>query len=107
HVARRGKAGIVELRNLRYLNAEDNAAAAALETAVDLVLLHPELEVGVLRGGVVDHPKHAGRRIFQSGANLTHLYYGQIGLVEFFVTRALVYINKSYRGLTRPDFTPD
>jgi thioesterase DpgC len=104
HVHRRGKAGVVELRNLRYLNAEDNAAAAALETAVDLVLLHPELEVGVLRGGVVDHPKHAGRRIFQSGANLTHLYYGQIGLIEFFLNRELGYINKMYRGLAGPEW---
>ena len=107
HVTTQGKAGVVELRNLRYLNAEDDAAVAALETAVDLVLLDPGLEVGVLRGGVVDHPKHAGRRIFQAGANLTHLYYGQIGLVEFFVARELGYINKMYRGLTGPDFIPD
>src|SRR5262245_2888807 len=104
HVARRGKAGIVELRNLRYLNAEDNAAVAALEIAVDLVLLDPELEVGVLRGGVVDHPRHAGRRVFQSGANLTHLYEGRMGLVEFFLTRELGYINKMYRGLPGPDW---
>ncbi len=106
HVAVRGRAGIVELRNLRYLNAEDNAAAAALETAVDLVLLHPETEAGVLRGGPVDHPKHAGRRIFQAGANLTHLYEGQMGLVEFFLTRELGYINKMYRGLAGPDWVP-
>ena len=106
HVARRGKAGVVELRNLRYLNAEDNASAEALEAAVDLVLLHPELEAGVLRGGVVDHPKHAGRRIFQAGANLTHLYDGQMGLVEFFLTRELGYINKMYRGLAGPDWVP-
>ena len=107
HVARHGVAGVVELRNLRYLNAEDNAAAEALEIAVDLVLLDPDIEVGVLRGGIVDHPKHAGRRIFQSGANLTHLYYGQIGLIEFFVTRELGYINKMYRGLTPPAFVQD
>jgi (3,5-dihydroxyphenyl)acetyl-CoA 1,2-dioxygenase len=107
HVARHGVAGVVELRNLRYLNAEDNAAVEALEIAVDLVLLDPDIEVGILRGGVVDHPKHAGRRIFQAGANLTHLYYGQIGLIEFFATRELGYINKMYRGLTGPDFVPD
>ena len=107
HVARHGLAGVVELRNLRYLNAEDNACVEALEIAVDLVLLDPDIEVGILRGGVVDHPKHAGRRIFQAGANLTHLYYGQIGLIEFFATRELGYINKMYRGLTRPDFVPD
>jgi thioesterase DpgC len=104
HVARRGKAGVVELRNLRYLNAEDNAAVAALETAVDLVLLDADLEAGLLRGGIVDHPKHAGRRIFQSGANLTHLHGGQIGLVEFFLTRELGYINKMYRGLAGADW---
>ena len=104
HVARRGKAGVVELRNLRSLNAEDNAAVAALETAIDLVLLHPDLQAGVLRGGIVDHPKHVGRRIFQSGANLTHLYGGQIGLVEFFLTRELGYISKMYRGLAGPDW---
>ena len=107
HVARRGKAGVVELRNLRYLNAEDNAAVAALETAVDLVILHPDLEAGVLRGGIVDHPKHAGRRIFQSGANLTHLYGGQMGLVEFFLTRELGYINKMYRGLAGPHWVAE
>jgi thioesterase DpgC len=107
HAARHGKAGVVELRNLRYLNAEDNAAVAALEAAVDLVMLDPDVEVGVLRGGVVNHPKHRGRRIFQSGANLTHLYYGQIGLVEFFVRRELGYINKMYRGFSGPDFVPD
>jgi thioesterase DpgC len=106
HVARRGPAGIVELRNLRYLNAEDNAATAALETAVDLVLLDPGLEAGVLRGGVVEHPRHAGRRIFQAGANLTHLYDGQMGLVEFFLTRELGYINKMYRGLAGEDWVP-
>ncbi|HXM55619.1 MAG TPA: enoyl-CoA hydratase/isomerase family protein, partial [Candidatus Dormibacteraeota bacterium] len=57
-VERRGAAGHVELRNLRYLNAEDGPATAALETAVDLVLLDPACEVGVLRGGAVDHPRH-------------------------------------------------
>ena len=107
HAARRGKAGVVELRNLRYLNAEDNAAVAALETAVDLVLLDADLEAGILRGGIVDHPKHAGRRIFQSGANLTQLYQGQIGLVEFFLTRELGYINKMYRGLAGPEWVED
>ena len=39
-------------------------------------LLDPEIEVGVLRGGVVEHPRYAGRRIFGAGLNLTHLYRG-------------------------------
>ena len=37
----------------------------------------------------MEHPKYAGRRIFNAGINLTHLYYGQISLVEFFIEREL------------------
>ena len=98
HVERRGRAGLVELRNLRFLNAEDDEATAALETAVDLVLLHPDLDVGVLRGGVVDHPRHAGRRVFNSGINLTHLYQGRISFVNFMMARELGLVGKLYRG---------
>ena len=97
-VERRGRAGHVELRNLRFLNAEDNRATVALEIAVDLVLLDPACEVGVLRGGVVDHPRHAGRRVFNSGLNLTHLYYGQISFVDFMMARELGLVSKLYRG---------
>jgi thioesterase DpgC len=98
HVERRGRVGHVELRNLRFLNAEDEPASAALETAVDLVLLDPEIEVGVLRGGVVDHPRHAGRRVFNSGLNLTHLYQGRISFVDFMMARELGLLGKIYRG---------
>jgi thioesterase DpgC len=98
HVERRGAAGHVELRNVRFLNAEDDAATAALETAVDLVLLDPDCEVGVLRGGVVDHPRHAGRRVFNSGLNLTHLYHGRIAFVDFMMARELGLVGKLYRG---------
>jgi (3,5-dihydroxyphenyl)acetyl-CoA 1,2-dioxygenase len=98
HVERRGAAGRVELRNVRFLNAEDDAATAALETAVDLVLLDPACEVGVLRGGVVDHPRHAGRRVFNSGVNLTHLYHGLISFVDFMMARELGLVGKLYRG---------
>jgi thioesterase DpgC len=97
-VERRGSAGHVELRNLRFLNAEDDRATRALEIAVDLVLLDPACEVGVLRGGVVDHPRHAGRRVFNSGLNLTHLYYGQISFVDFMMARELGLVSKLYRG---------
>ena len=97
-VERRGAAGHVELRNLRFLNAEDGPATAALEVAVDLVLLDPACEVGVLRGGVVDHPRHAGRRVFNSGLNLTHLYHGQISFVDFMMARELGLVGKLYRG---------
>lgn len=107
-VERRGGIGYVELRNLRYLNAEDGPTTAALEIGVDLVLLDPECRVGALRGGVVDHPRHAGRRIFNSGLNLTHLYNGQISFVDFMIARELGLVGKIYRGHSvGDDFEPD
>jgi len=101
HVRRDGVAGIVELRNPRHLNAEDATTLAATEAAVDLVLLDPEIEVGVFRGGVVDHPRYAGRRIFGAGINLTHLYRGLVPFLFYFV-RDMGYVNKLYRGLSAP-----
>ena len=102
-VERKGSVGEVNLTNTRFLNAEDDVAVAALETAVDLALLDERIKVGVLRGGVVDHPKYRGRRVFNSGINLTHLYYGRISLVEFLLERELGLVNKMYRGLWRSE----
>lgn len=98
-VERRGGVGTVELRNERFLNAEDDEATAALERGVDLVLLDPDIEVGVLRGSVAAHRRYAGRRVFNSGINLTHLYWGRISLVDFFVNRELSLLGKIQRGL--------
>jgi enoyl-CoA hydratase/carnithine racemase len=97
-VTRHGRAGVLELRNPRHLNAEDGDTLDETEAAVDLVLLDPEIEVGVFRGGLVDHPRYAGERIFGSGINLTHLYLGRIDFV-FYVVRDMGYVNKIYRGL--------
>ena len=105
HVRRDGAAGIVELRNPRHLNAEDATTLAATEAAVDLVLLDPEIEVGVFRGGVVDHPRYAGRRIFGAGINLTHLYRGLVPFLFYFV-RDMGYVNKLFRGLSTPEWRP-
>jgi AMP-binding enzyme C-terminal domain len=97
HVHRDGRVGVLELRNPRHLNAEDDATVPATEVGVDLLLLDPDVETVVFRGGVVDHPRYAGRRIFGSGINLTHLYRGQIAYL-FFVVRDLGFVNKIYRG---------
>jgi (3,5-dihydroxyphenyl)acetyl-CoA 1,2-dioxygenase len=97
-VDRDGPVGVVTNQNYRCLNAEDDASTRAMEIAVDLVLLHDAIEVGVLRGGPATHPKHAGRRIFGAGINLTHLYTGQISLIEFMLDRELGAITKLYRG---------
>ena len=97
-VDRDGALGRVTIENPAVLNAEDDASVAALETAVDLVLLDDRIDVGVLRGGVATHPKHAGRRILGSGINLTSLYRGEISLVEFMIERELGALTKMYRG---------
>jgi (3,5-dihydroxyphenyl)acetyl-CoA 1,2-dioxygenase len=104
-VRRDGVAGIVELRNPRHLNAEDESTLPATEAAVDLVLLDPAIEVGVFRGGVVDHPRYAGRRVFGAGINLTHLYRGRIDFL-FYLVRDMGYVNKLYRGLSSPEWRP-
>jgi thioesterase DpgC len=104
-VRRDGVAGIVELCNPRHLNAEDESTLPATEAAVDLVLLDPAIEVGVFRGGVVDHPRYAGRRVFGAGINLTHLYRGRIDFL-FYLLRDMGYVNKLYRGLSSPDWRP-
>lgn len=106
-VERVGKAGHVTLANPAFLNAEDDATVGPLEIAIDLVLLDPDIEVGVLRGGVVSHPKYAGRRVFNAGINLTHLYHGKISFVGFFLVRDLGLVNKLYRGLTGELFAPE
>ena len=97
-VTRHGLGGVLELCNPRHLNAEDGNTLDETEAAVDLVLLDPEIEVGVFRGGVVDHPRYAGERIFGSGINLTHLYLGRIDFL-FYIVRDLGYVNKIYRGV--------
>ncbi len=104
-VTRRGPAGVLELCNPRHLNAEDSSTLAATEAAVDLVLLDPDIEVGVFRGGVVDHPRYAGERPFGAGINLTHLYHGRIDFL-FYLIRDMGYVNKIFRGLTASGDSP-
>jgi thioesterase DpgC len=101
-VERQGKLGVLELRNPRHLNAEDDTTLAACEAGADLILLDPEIEIGVLRGGVVDHPRYAGRRILGAGLNLTHLYRGQISYL-FFPVRDLGFVHKVFRGNSEAD----
>ncbi|HZS83587.1 MAG TPA: enoyl-CoA hydratase/isomerase family protein [Stellaceae bacterium] len=105
-VRRSGKAVVVELRHPRFLNAEDDTTLDALETAADLAILDPEAEIAVLRGGPVEHPKYAGRRVFCAGINLTHLYHGKIPYI-WYPKRELGIVNKIYRGLATPGAVPD
>jgi thioesterase DpgC len=106
YLERRGRAAYLEIRNDRHLNAEDCETLPTTEVAVDLALLDPDVEVGVIRGAVVTHPRYAGRRVFGAGLNLTHLYHGRLDFM-FFVTRDLGYVNKLFRGLSSEEHRPD
>lgn len=97
-ITRRGRAGILELTNPRHLNAEDDLTLDLTERAVDMILLDPDIEVGVIRGGVVEHARYPGTRVFGSGINLTRLYHGRIDYL-FYLVRDLGYVNKIYRGI--------
>ena len=106
HLARRGKAAILTLRNPRYLNAEDETTLHGTEIAVDVALLDAKSELVVLRGDTVTHTKHAGKRVFGAGINLTHLYQGKIRYLWYLI-RDLGFVNKLYRGLALPGVHPE
>ena len=97
---RRGAAAHVTLQNNACLNAEDNVLVDDLETAVDIALLDERVRVGVLRGGVMTHPRYAGRRVFCAGVNLKHLQQGRISYLAFMLRRELGFIHKMMRGLS-------
>jgi enoyl-CoA hydratase/carnithine racemase len=105
-VERMGKASVVEMRHPRFLNAIDDTMLDALEKAVELAILDPETGVAVLRGGLVEHPKYAGRRVFSAGINLTYLYQGKISYL-FYIKHILGFENKIFRGLAQNDLPPD
>jgi thioesterase DpgC len=109
------RTGLLELRSVRLerragralltmcrddcLNAEDNQQVDDMETAVDLALLDRGVEVGLLRGGEMSHPRYRGRRVFSAGINLKSLHAGDISLVDFLLRRELGYMNKLVRGV--------
>ena len=105
-VERQGKAAVVTVSNPRFLNAEDDDTLDATETAVDIAILDPLSEICVLRGGVVDHPKYKGRKIFSAGINLTHLYQGKIPYL-WYIRRDMGVVNKMLRGLAMGGASPD
>ncbi len=103
---RRGKAALVTMRNPRFLNAEDETTLDGLEVAIDIATRDPSTDIAVLRGATVEHSKHRGRRLFSAGINLTHLYRGKISYV-WYIKRDMGLVNKLFRGVARPDRSPD
>jgi thioesterase DpgC len=106
HLKRQGKAVVLTMRNPRFLNAEDESTLEGMEIAVDVALLDRKSELCVLRGGPVEHPKHACQRVFGAGINLTHLYQGRIRFLWYLI-RDLGFVNKLYRGLALPGADPE
>ena len=98
----RGDAGYLYFHHPRYINAEDDDTLPPQEIACDLILMHPGLRMGVLRGAPVEHPKYQGRRIFSAGINLTRVYQGKQSYL-FYLSRDMGLLNKIYRGLILPD----
>ncbi|MEV4140950.1 (3,5-dihydroxyphenyl)acetyl-CoA 1,2-dioxygenase DpgC [Dactylosporangium sp. NPDC049742] len=96
---RRGAVTHLTLCRDDCLNAEDGRQVEDMETAVDLALLDPATEVGVVRGGVMTHRRYQGRRVFSAGINLKTLHHGGIPLVGFILRRELGYIHKLQRGI--------
>ncbi|MFI5000389.1 MAG: enoyl-CoA hydratase/isomerase family protein, partial [Reyranellales bacterium] len=105
-VERQGKAAVLMLSNRRFLNSEDDSTQPMTEIGADVCILDPHSQVAVLRGDVVPEGKYAGRRVYNAGINLTHLYYGKIPFLWFLI-RDLGFVNKMFRGLARPDVSPD
>ena len=105
-VERRGKAAVLLLANPRFLNSEDASTQIATEIGADVCILDPLSKVAVLRGDVVPEGKYAGRRVFNAGINLTHLYYGRIPFLWFLI-RDLGFVNKMTRGLALASVPPD
>ncbi len=103
---RQGKAVVLTMRNPRYLNAEDATTLDGAEIAVDVALLDSKSELCVMRGDTVTHTKHAGKRVFGAGINLTHLYQGKIPYLWYLI-RDLGLVNKLYRGLALPGVHPE
>ena len=105
-VFRQGKASYVIQKNPRHLNAEDDTTIDAAEIAVDIAILDPGTQIGVLRGDYVQGGKYDGRRMLGSGINLTHLYYGKIPFI-WYLKRDLGIVNKFFRGVACEDMVPD
>ncbi len=98
----RDETGYLTFHHPRFINAEDDDTIGPQELACDLILLHPGLRMGVLRGHPVEHPKYKGRRIFSAGINLTRIYQGKQSYL-FYLTRDMGFVNKMYRGLAIAD----
>jgi thioesterase DpgC len=102
-IERHGRIAHLTVHNDACLNAEDNRLVDDLETAVDLALLDDQVSAGVVRGGVMSHPRYRGRRVFSAGINLVDLHAGRISYADFLIRRELGLLHKLVRGILVDD----
>ncbi|WP_182074796.1 MULTISPECIES: enoyl-CoA hydratase/isomerase family protein [unclassified Serratia (in: enterobacteria)] len=98
-IRKKGEAAIVSFIDGDTLHAEDGDFVRDLESAADIVYLSKQIKTGVLRGGIVNHPKYAGRRVFCSGINLKKLHASGISYPDFLIGREMGCINKLVHGV--------
>ena len=106
YIERRGKSAISNLNNQKYLNAEDDSTVDAQEIAVDICTLDAKSEIAVMRGAILESGKYQGKRVFCTGINLTHLYYGKVSYL-WYLKREMGFINKVFRGVANKETSPD
>lgn len=106
YVEREGRSAIFNLRNPKFLNAEDDSTVDVQEVGVDLCLLDADSDIAVLRGARMESGKYEGKRVYCTGINLTRLYRGGISYL-WYIKRDLGWINKVFRGVATPDRSPD
>lgn len=106
YLERQGKAAIANLSNQKYLNAEDDSTVDAQEIAVDICTLDSQSEIAVMRGAALESGKYQGKRVFCTGINLTHLYYGKVSYL-WYLKREMGFINKVFRGIASKEYSPD
>jgi (3,5-dihydroxyphenyl)acetyl-CoA 1,2-dioxygenase len=99
---RKDRVAWLELGNPTALNAEDHHTLPCTEIATDVALLDPDVDVLVLRGGVLQHERYRGKRVFNAGLNLKALARGTLPFL-FFADRDLGWVAKLYYGLELDD----
>ena len=104
HLRREGRAAVLELRNPRHLNAEDDETLHRPRSPSTSRCFIPTLRSACSAAAWSTRALRR-RRIFGAGLNLTRLYLGLIPY-RFFIDRDLGYVNKLYRGLTPPSGPP-
>ena len=93
-----GRATVVDMRNPRFLNAEDDGMLDAIGDRASISRSWTGAARSPCCAAATWRIRNiAGRRIFGAGINLTHLYHGRIPFL-WFLRRDLGSVHKIFRG---------